>query len=101
MFAKGEVLQKAGGPLFGGNVFIRKSVFEAVGGFDEAIVSHGGEDCLLGLTLEEAGYTFIYSDKVCGWHLYHKRNQAENRKSLIRNVDYIDRKFKKGKYSEN
>jgi len=100
MFAKGEVKQESGGPLFGGNVLISKHIFESVGGFDENIILHGGEDACLGLALEQAGWQFVYSSGPMGWHLYHYRDQIKNEQSLLRNVDYIDRKFHKGKYED-
>jgi len=85
----------SGGALFGGNTLIPKEAFLKVEGFDENIVGHGGEDSELGMRLDEAGYKFIFTDEVMGWHIWHPRNQAENIKSLKQNIKYIDRKHKK------
>jgi len=85
----------SGGALFGGNVLIPKKAFLEVNGFDEKIIGHGGEDSECGMRLDEVGYKFIFTDEPMGWHIWHKRNQQKNIKSLKRNISYIDKKHKK------
>jgi len=85
----------SGGALFGGNVLMPKKIFLEVGGFDENIVGHGGEDCDLGQMIDEFGYKFIFTDEVMGWHIYHERNQEANIESLKKNIKYIDNKHKR------
>jgi len=85
----------SGGALFGGNVLIPKKIFLEVGGFDENIVGHGGEDSDLGQTIDELGYKFIFTDEVMGWHIWHERNQEANIESLKKNIKYIDSKHKR------
>jgi len=78
--------------LFSGNMLIPHSIFNAVGGFDEAMVGHGGEDCELAMRLEEAGYKAIFTDKVVGYHIYHDRNQSKNQEEVTKNIEYIKQK---------
>lgn len=97
LFAKGHIPQgiDTSGALFGGNTLIPKKIFLEVGGFDERIVGHGGEDCDLGKSIGELEYKFIFSEKPIGWHLYHKRDQAKHWRELRKNISYIDSKHKK------
>lgn len=89
------------GCLFGGNTLIPKKIFLEVGGFDENMAEHGGEDTELGFRLGDLGCKFVFTEKPMGWHLYHKRNQAKNIESLKRNVEYIDKKHHRGKYQKS
>jgi len=90
-------IKGSGGALFGGNVLIPKKIFLEAGGFDENIIGHGGEDSDLGQTIDELGYSFIFTDEVIGWHIWHERNQEANIESLKKNIKYIDSKHKKCK----
>lgn len=87
---------RRGGAMQGGNTLVPKEVFEKVGGFDENIVLHGGEDSDCGQSIEELGYGFVFSMGPMGWHLYHKKKpQAELWQDLYKNIKYIDAKHKK------
>ncbi len=60
-----EHLARAGGPLalrdfYGGNLSIRRSVFESVHGFDERFTIYGNEDLELSLRLAAAGVSIVY-----------------------------------------
>jgi len=92
---KDRIKRNSGGALFGGNVLIPKKAFLDIGGFDENIIRHGGEDSDFGQSLEEKGYGFIFTEQTIAWHIYHKRNQQSNWESLIANIKYIDEKHKK------
>lgn len=99
LFKKGEKPHSdSPGCLFGGNTLIPKRIFLEVGGFDENMTEHGGEDTELGLRLGDLGCKFVFSERPMGWHLWHERNQAKNIESLERNVEYIDKKHHRGKY---
>lgn len=80
--------------LFGGNLLIPAKVYWAVGGQDEKMVGHGGEDCELGMRLQEAGYKAIFSEKVIGYHIYHDRNQQRNSEEVKINIAYLENKHK-------
>lgn len=80
--------------LFSGNLLIPKTLFWSVGGFDEDMIGHGGEDCELAMRLEEAGYKAIFSDLVRGYHIYHDRNQARNEAEVKVNIEYMTKKHK-------
>jgi len=60
-----EHLARAGGPLalrdfYGGNLSIRRAVFESVHGFDERFTIYGNEDLELSLRLAAAGVSIVY-----------------------------------------
>lgn len=78
--------------LFGGNFSIPKNLFEAVGGFDENMVGHGGEDCEFAMRLQKAGHKAIFTEKTIGYHIYHDRNQEKNADEVKKNIDYIKSK---------
>lgn len=80
--------------LFGGNLLIPAKVYWAVGGQDENMVGHGGEDCELGMRLQEAGYKAIFTEKTIGYHIYHDRNQQRNTEEVIKNIAYLEAKHK-------
>ncbi|WP_218012731.1 glycosyltransferase family 2 protein [Bacillus sp. AFS040349] len=54
-----------------GNVSLRKSLLDKVGGFDEDFVGYGYEDWELGYRLYEAGAEYLASDKVISYHQEH------------------------------
>lgn len=54
-----------------GNVSLRKSLLDMVGGFDEEFVGYGYEDWELGYRLYNAGAEYIASDKVISYHQEH------------------------------
>jgi len=78
--------------MFSGNILIPKSVYWAVGGFDEAMVGHGGEDCELAMRLQQAGYKAIFTEKTRGYHIYHDRNQEKNQAEVLVNIEYMKKK---------
>jgi glycosyltransferase involved in cell wall biosynthesis len=53
--------------FYGGNFFVARAAFEAVGGFDEALVT--GEDAELGMRLRAAGYRLFTCPDVSVVHL--------------------------------
>lgn len=78
--------------LFSGNMVIPKHVFWAVGGFDESMVGHGGEDCELAMRLQQAGYKAIFTERTIGYHIYHDRNQEKNQVEVNINIEYMKKK---------
>ena len=75
--------------LFSGNLLVPRRVFEAVGGFDQNMIGHGGEDAEFGMRLQEAGIPVIFSDEVIGYHFYHERNQERNVVELRVNCSHM------------
>ena len=80
--------------MFGGNTLIPKALFEKSGGFDPNIKGHGGEDCMLGWRMFEIGAKAMFTDKTMGWHIDHKRNQAQNDVDVRKNIQYIENKYR-------
>jgi len=80
--------------MFGGNLLIPKKLFIESGGFDPNIVKHGGEDACLGWELFKRGAKALFSEEVIGWHIWHPRNQEANEKSVKRNIEYIENKYR-------
>jgi len=75
--------------LFGGNMLIPRAAFEIVGGFDETMNRHGGEDCEFAMRLQEAGIEAIFADEPIGYHMYHERDQEQNKRDVAMNIDYM------------
>ncbi len=75
--------------LYGGNLLIPRSVFEALGGFDEAMNRHGGEDCEFAIRAQQAGYQAVFAAEPIGYHMYHERDQEANELSVVENIEYI------------
>jgi len=96
----GVLVDNAALGCFSGNIGYPKTVFDAVGGFDEAINRHGGEDADLGLTVQEAGYRFLLYKSIVGYHIWHWRNQEQNAIDVQYNIGYIDRKHGVGTYAK-
>jgi len=78
--------------LFSGNFLIPRHVFNATGGFDEAMVGHGGEDCEFAMRLQQAGYKAIFTELTRGYHIYHDRNQEKNAAEVQVNIEYMKNK---------
>jgi glycosyltransferase involved in cell wall biosynthesis len=78
--------------LFSGNMLIPKDMFWSVGGFDEAMVGHGGEDCEFAMRLQEAGNKAIFTQYATGYHIYHDRNQEKNMEEVNINIEYMKKK---------
>ena len=75
--------------LFGGNLLVPRPVFEMLGGFDESMNRHGGEDCEFAMRAQEAGVIAIFSEEVVGYHMYHERDQEANEVAVAANIEYI------------
>jgi len=84
--------------LYGGNQLIPKEVYESLGGYDENMVGHGGEDAEFGMRAEEAGFMALFTEKVIGWHLYHHRDQARNKQEVAKNIEYLEEKHNLGDF---
>jgi len=82
-----------------GNVSYPKNLFWEVGGFDEAIVLHGGEDADLGLTVDEHNADWLFHRGIFGFHLWHPRDQEKNWRGVQANIQYIDLKHGVGRYA--
>jgi GT2 family glycosyltransferase len=83
-----------------GNVAYPRKLFIELGGFDENIKLHGGEDADLGLTAKAFGAKFLLWKDLWGVHRWHDRDQALNAKEVQVNIEYIDRKHGIGQYAE-
>lgn len=83
-----------------GNIGYPRQLFIKLGGFDEAIIRHGGEDADLGLTAKEFGAQFLLWGDIWGVHIWHPRDQKQNAEDVQFNIDYIDRKHGIGKYAD-
>lgn len=78
--------------FYSGNFGISKKLFDALEGFDEKMVGHGGEDAEFAIRLQKAGHKAIFSPEVVGFHIYHDRNQEKNEEEVMDNIKYIDQK---------
>lgn len=78
---------------FSGNLLVPRDMFFDVGGFDTEMIGHGGEDCELGIRLYSYGAKAVFSSAVCGYHIWHSRDQDRNLKELAKNVKYIAEKY--------
>jgi len=75
--------------LFADVLLFPRNIYTELGGFDENMVTHGGQDCELSIRAQLAGYPVIFTRLVHGYHVYHDRNQVANRQTLVENVHYI------------
>jgi len=78
--------------LYGGNLLVPRTIFEDLGGFDEAMRHHGGEDCEFAIRAQTAGYQAVFAAEPVGYHMYHERDQDGNAESVLRNIAYIREK---------
>lgn len=85
---------------FSGNIGYPRSLFLRIGGFDEHIRGHGGEDADLGLTAKAFGAKFLLYKPIWGLHRWHTRNQAQNAREVQENIQYIDKKHGIGQYKD-
>lgn len=93
-----HVVDDAALGAFSGNIGYPRKLYMDLGGFDENIRGHGGEDADLGLTAKEHGAKFLLYKDIWGLHRWHPRNQARNAVEVQVNIEYIDRKHGIGKY---
>jgi len=78
--------------IFSGNLLIPVAIFRQVGGFDENIIRHGGQDAELSIRLQLMNAQVIFSQQVVGYHVYHEVNQEQRETSLRINMGYIAQK---------
>lgn len=95
-----NVLKKGCGlGALSGNISYPTKLFWELGGFDERIVGHGGEDADLGLTADEAKADWLFYEPLVGFHLWHPRNQEKNFSEVQTNIAFIDAKHGVGQYA--
>ncbi|MFI9525730.1 glycosyltransferase [Micromonospora rosaria] len=75
------------------NTSARTEQLRRVGGFDEAFRSWGGEDIELAYRLHLDGAHFVVSRDAAAIHYPHEKGHAENKKSGVRNYQYIARRY--------
>lgn len=95
-----KIVDDAALGCFSGNIGYPRPLYMKLGGFDEMIRGHGGEDADLGLTAKEAGAKFLLWDGIWGLHRWHSRDQKANVADVQKNIDYIDRKHGIGQYAD-
>lgn len=95
-----KIVDDAALGCFSGNIGYPRPLYMKLGGFDEMIRGHGGEDADLGLTAKEAGAKFLLWDGIWGLHRWHTRDQKANVADVQENIDYIDRKHGIGQYAD-
>lgn len=93
------VKKNCGLAALSGNISYPKELFYAIGGFDELIVGHGGEDAELGLSADEKNADWLFYKPILGYHIWHPRNQAKNAEEVQVNIAYIDKKHGVGRYA--
>ncbi|RXF67936.1 glycosyltransferase family 2 protein [Hansschlegelia zhihuaiae] len=74
---------------------VRKTTFEALGGFDEAYVGYGGEDTDFGFAAEAAGVPIVLTGDVRAFHQHHFVSDPplENLDDIIRNAEVFRGKW--------
>lgn len=77
------------------NFALRRSVFEAVGRFDEDYVGYGGEDTDFGRTLAEAGHSLWWLRGAKAYHQYHPHHMppVHHLDSVLANAMVFARKW--------
>ena len=75
--------------LYADVLMFPKEIYNELGGFDEAMVTHGGQDCELSIRCQKNGYPVIFTKFVHGYHMYHDRDQKAHRQTLAENIKYI------------
>jgi len=78
--------------LYGGNMLVPREIFHSLGGFDEAMNRHGGEDCEFAIRAQSAGWGAIFAAEPIGYHMYHDRNQVQNEIDVAANIEYMRQK---------
>ena len=78
--------------LYGGNLLVPREIFESLGGFDEKMIRHGGEDCEFAIRAQAANHPAVFSEEVVGYHIYHDRDQKQNAVDVLVNISYIRKK---------
>ena len=78
--------------LFADLMLFPKAIYQALGGFDEQMIGHGGQDCELSIRAQAAGYPVIFTNLFRGYHMYHLRDQVANKVTLESNIRYVETK---------
>ncbi|MEL6979954.1 MAG: glycosyltransferase [Pseudomonadota bacterium] len=74
------------------HVACRRDDALAIGGFDEALTSWGGEDVDFGYRLAAGGVALVAETEYDSIHLPHRKNPASRRRSSLRNLQYLEKK---------
>lgn len=82
------------------NTLIPRKVFYATKGYDENMKGYGYNDMEFGMQLELNNVTCIYSNKVKGYHIWHKKEQKRTEENQ-RNLDYFLQKHGYDEYYYN
>jgi glycosyltransferase involved in cell wall biosynthesis len=82
-----------------GNISYPKDLFLKLGGFEEMMVGHGGEDAELGLHAGQFGTNWLFYKPITGYHIWHERDQARNHREVQANIAFIDARYGVGKYA--
>lgn len=74
---------------------VRRSTFEALGGFDEAFVGYGGEDTDLGFAAERAGVPIVLTGEARAFHQHHPSSDppVEHLADIVRNAETFRSKW--------
>ncbi len=94
-----QVGEGAGLGALSGNISYPRKLFLELGGFDERIVGHGGEDADLGLSADERKTQWLFARPIFGFHLWHPRDQQRNHREVQANIAFIDAKHGVGQYA--
>ena len=79
--------------FFTGNVSVRRDDLLKVGCFDENFKGWGHEDIDLGIRLHNKRIPVIYALEATNYHMMHASNFSDNRKSSLRNIKYMKKKY--------
>ncbi len=79
--------------FWSGNTSVRTDQLRAVGAFDEAFTTWGGEDTDLGYRLHQAGVRFVVNRDASSIHFPHRKSFEENMRSSQENCRYIIKKY--------
>ncbi len=79
--------------FWSGNTSVRTDQLRAVGAFDEAFTTWGGEDTDLGYRLHHAGVRFVVNRDASSIHFPHRKSFEENMRSSQENCRYIIKKY--------
>ena len=77
------------------NFAIRRSTFEATGGFDERYVGYGGEDTDFGKLLDQRGIPIAWMKGARAYHQYHPHHMppVHHLDSVVRNAELFESKW--------
>ncbi len=77
------------------NFAIRRSTFEAIGGFDERYTGYGGEDTDFGKLLDGRGIPIAWMKGALAYHQYHPHHMppVHHLDSVVRNAELFEAKW--------